>query len=137
MLYLRNLPHLPIYCSLLLPLCFSVGQAAGPELAGEVLTPRVVNLLMVLQQSLAPELKQAVLGGLTPEEKAAKAAELQRKAKAERERREALEEIEREKKKRGAPQLPAIRPVQRHTPLTPQLSTLICTWLPLQLLQRA
>jgi hypothetical protein len=48
------------------------------------------------------QVKKALKPKLTPEEKAAKAAELQRKAKAERERREALEEVEREKRKRGA-----------------------------------
>ena len=67
------------------------------------LTEHVEDPLADAPMTIA-QVKKALKPKLTPEEKAAKAAELQRKAKAERERREALEEVEREKRKRGATQ---------------------------------
>ena len=61
------------------------------------------------------QVKKALKPKLTPEEKAAKAAELQRKAKAEREKREALEAVDREKRKRGARTDACHRARARHT----------------------
>lgn len=72
------------------------------------LTEHVEDPLADAPMTIA-QVKKALKPKLTPEEKAAKAAELQRKAKAEREKREALEAIDREKRKRGANQPAATR----------------------------
>lgn len=78
------------------------------------LTEHVEDPLADAPMTIA-QVKKALKPKMTPEEKAAKAAALQRKAKAERERREALEAIDREKRKRGATQPPATRPLPSHS----------------------